>query len=185
MNMRCMYCQTMFGLSRESMLIGLQTIESEHLTHYEFYCPKCRRANRVERTRLERANPNWRETLKVVAKEAVQEQKAQAAGLAKPAPKTEAAPQPARSRPKKAPAKPKTAPKPATKAASAKPSAKKSAAKTSKPASKPAAKSKAPAAKAPKATSKTSSAPKAGATKKSTATPSKTKKTTGKTKNTK
>jgi len=79
MNLRCMYCQTMFGISRENMLIGLQTMEAENLTHYEFHCPKCRRANRVERKKLEMANPNWQESLKEMAKEAAQEEKAEAA----------------------------------------------------------------------------------------------------------
>ena len=55
MNLRCMYCQTMFGVGREVMLIGLQTMEAEKLTHYDVYCPKCRRANRVERKKLEMA----------------------------------------------------------------------------------------------------------------------------------
>jgi len=79
MNLRCMYCQTMFGVSREVMLIGLQTMEAEKLTHYEVYCPKCRRANRVERKKLELANPNWQETLKQMAKEAAKAEKAEAA----------------------------------------------------------------------------------------------------------
>lgn len=70
MNLRCMYCQTMFGVGREVMLIGLQTMEAEKLTHYDVYCPKCRRANRVERKKLELANPNWRESLKEMAGEA-------------------------------------------------------------------------------------------------------------------
>jgi len=70
MNMRCMYCQTMFGVSRDVMLAGLQTMEAENLTHYDIHCPKCRRANRVERKKLERANPNWQESLKEMAKEA-------------------------------------------------------------------------------------------------------------------
>jgi phage FluMu protein Com len=78
MNLRCMYCQTMFGLSRESMLIGLQAMEADKLDYYEFHCPKCRRANRVERKKLELANPNWQETVKEMAKEAAKEQKAQA-----------------------------------------------------------------------------------------------------------
>ena len=78
MNLRCMYCQTMFGISRENMLIGLQTMEAENLSHFEFYCPKCRRANRVERKKLERANPNWQETLKTMAKEADKAEKAAA-----------------------------------------------------------------------------------------------------------
>ena len=70
MNLRCMYCQTMFGVSRDVMLVGLQTMEAENLTHYDIHCPKCRRANRVERKKLEMANPNWRETIKELDKEA-------------------------------------------------------------------------------------------------------------------
>ena len=70
MNLRCMYCQTMFGISRENMLIALQHMETESLNHFEFHCPKCRRANRVERKKLELANPNWQETVQTMAKEA-------------------------------------------------------------------------------------------------------------------
>ena len=77
MNLRCMYCQTMFGVSRDVMLAGLQTMEAEELTHYDVHCPKCRRANRVERKKLERANPNWQESLKQMAKEAAKAEKAE------------------------------------------------------------------------------------------------------------
>ncbi|GAB4504262.1 MAG: hypothetical protein Fur0043_12560 [Anaerolineales bacterium] len=70
MNLRCMYCQTLFGISREDMLIGLRTIQTESLTHYDFHCPKCRRANRVERVKLERAYPNWQEALAAMTSEA-------------------------------------------------------------------------------------------------------------------
>lgn len=76
MNLRCMYCQTMFGVSRDVMLVGLQTMEAEKLTHYDIYCPKCRRANRVERKKLEMANPNWQEKLNALAKEAAAEKPA-------------------------------------------------------------------------------------------------------------
>jgi len=79
MNLRCMYCQTMFGISRENMLIGLQTMEAEGLSHFEFHCPKCRRANRVERKKLELANPNWQESVKQMAKEAAKAEKEEAA----------------------------------------------------------------------------------------------------------
>jgi phage FluMu protein Com len=78
MNLRCMYCQTMFGISRENMLIALQAMEADDLSHFDFHCPKCRRANRVERKKLELANPNWQETLKVMAKEAAKAEKAEA-----------------------------------------------------------------------------------------------------------
>ena len=76
MNLRCMYCQTMFGISRENMLVGLQAMEEDNLDYFEFHCPKCRRANRVERKKLELANPNWQETLKKMAKEAAKAEKA-------------------------------------------------------------------------------------------------------------
>ena len=78
MNLRCMYCQTMFGISRENMLIALQSMEAENLDHFEFHCPKCRRANRVERKKLELANPHWQETVKTMAKEAEKAEKAEA-----------------------------------------------------------------------------------------------------------
>jgi len=84
-----MYCQTMFGVSRDVMLIGLQTMEAEKLTHYDIHCPKCRRANRVERRRLELANPNWQASLTQIAKEAAKAEKEQAAAeTAKPAAKS-------------------------------------------------------------------------------------------------
>jgi len=121
MNLRCMYCQTMFGVSRETMLIGLQTIEAENLSYYEVYCPKCRRANRVERKKLELANPNWQEALKVMAKEAAKaEKEAAAAQAAKPAPKAKVAPTGAKKpAAKKTPAKTTSATKtPAKKTAS-------------------------------------------------------------------
>lgn len=80
MNLRCMYCQTLFGISRENMLIALQSMEAENLDYFEFHCPHCRRANRVERKKLERANPNWQETLKEMAKESASTEKTEAAG---------------------------------------------------------------------------------------------------------
>jgi len=78
----------MFGISRENMLIGLQTMEAENLTHYEFHCPKCRRANRVERKKLEMANPNWQESLKEMAKEAAEAEKEESAKEEKTAAKS-------------------------------------------------------------------------------------------------
>jgi hypothetical protein len=65
----------MFGVSRDVMLVGLQTMEAEKLDHYDVYCPKCRRANRVERKKLEMANPNWQESLKQMAKESAKAEK--------------------------------------------------------------------------------------------------------------
>jgi hypothetical protein len=69
----------MFAIGREEMVAALQTMEAENLTHYDAHCPKCRRANRVERKKLELANPNWQETLKEMAEEAAKAEKAEAA----------------------------------------------------------------------------------------------------------
>jgi len=69
-----MYCNTMFGISRDNMLYALQNMDTEKLTYFEFHCPKCRRANRVERKKLEMANPGWKEKIKEIAKEATKEE---------------------------------------------------------------------------------------------------------------
>lgn len=98
MNLRCMYCQTLFGVSRDDMLIALQTIQAESLTHYDFHCPKCRRANRVERVKVERAYPNWQETVKAMAAEAASAGEGAAPAGKKPTP---AAPKKAKVGPEK------------------------------------------------------------------------------------
>ncbi|GAB4417800.1 MAG: hypothetical protein Kow002_04370 [Anaerolineales bacterium] len=103
MNLRCMYCNTMFGISRENMLIALQAMDTDELTHTSFYCPKCRRANRVERKKLEMANPGWKKTIKEIAKEAAKVDE-------NPASKPEKKPAPAQ-KGKKPAAKKKAAPK--------------------------------------------------------------------------
>lgn len=74
MQLRCTYCQTMFAVGREETLIALQTISDENLEYYHAYCPKCRRANRIERKKLERSNPNWQADLQAMADAAEKEQ---------------------------------------------------------------------------------------------------------------
>jgi phage FluMu protein Com len=64
MQLRCTYCQTMFAIGREEKLIAIQSMNVEDLQYYHAYCPKCRRANRVERLKLERSYPNWQADLK-------------------------------------------------------------------------------------------------------------------------
>jgi hypothetical protein len=70
MQLRCTYCQTMFSISREETLAGLEHMDEEHLKYYDAHCPKCRRANRVERFKLEFSYPGWREAIKEMAKAA-------------------------------------------------------------------------------------------------------------------
>lgn len=69
MQLRCSYCQTSFTTSRLTDLAALQRMAREGLHHYDAYCPKCRRANAVDRLRLERAYPNWRKEIEEVAGE--------------------------------------------------------------------------------------------------------------------
>ena len=72
MQLRCTYCQTMFSISQEEMLAGLEHMEEHKQAYYDAHCPNCRRANRVERARMERFFPDWKKTLKTMAKESAQ-----------------------------------------------------------------------------------------------------------------
>lgn len=97
MQLRCTYCQTMFSISQDEMLAGLEHMEEHKQTFYDAHCPNCRRANRVERARMERFFPDWKKTLKTMAKESAQAE----AAAEKPA---AAAPVKAASAPKAKPA---------------------------------------------------------------------------------
>jgi hypothetical protein len=72
MQLRCTYCQTMFSISRDEMLAGLEHMQEQKQSYYDAHCPKCRRANRVERARMERFFPDWKKALKTMAKESIQ-----------------------------------------------------------------------------------------------------------------
>ena len=72
MQLRCTYCQTMFSISRDEMLAGLEHMEEQKQAYYDAHCPKCRRANRVERARMERFFPDWKKAIKTMAKESTQ-----------------------------------------------------------------------------------------------------------------
>jgi hypothetical protein len=82
MQLRCTYCQTMFFISQDEMLAGLEHMEENKQAYYDAHCPNCRRANRVERLRMERFFPDWRKAIKTMAKESAQAE----AVTAKPAP---------------------------------------------------------------------------------------------------
>jgi hypothetical protein len=69
MQLRCTYCQTMFSISQDEMLAGLEHMEEQKQTYYDAHCPKCRRANRVERSRMERFFPGWKKAIKTMEKE--------------------------------------------------------------------------------------------------------------------
>ncbi len=72
MQLRCTYCQTMFSISQDEMLAGLEHMQEHKQTYYDAHCPKCRRANRVERARMERFFPDWKKAIKTMEKEASQ-----------------------------------------------------------------------------------------------------------------
>ena len=67
----------MFSISRDEMLAGLEHMEEQKQSHYDAHCPKCRRANRVERARMERFFPDWKKALKSMAKESVPSEQAE------------------------------------------------------------------------------------------------------------
>lgn len=69
MNIRCSFCQTPYTLSRVAMLDALQEVASGDLSHYDAHCPRCRRATRIPRQKLEMAMPNWQAELKQFEKE--------------------------------------------------------------------------------------------------------------------
>lgn len=70
MQLRCTYCQTMFAIGREETLAALEDMAENNLKYYDAHCPKCRRANRVERFRLEFSYPGWKADLQAMAKQA-------------------------------------------------------------------------------------------------------------------
>ena len=132
MNIRCSFCQTPYTLSRVAMLDALQEVDSNKLSHYDAHCPRCRRATRIPRQKLEIAMPNWKDGLKQFEKEmkANPQQEAplpkpEAEAVAEAEPQPEPEPEPA----KKTTAKSKAA---APKAESATKTAKKTPAKKSK-----------------------------------------------------
>ncbi len=64
MNLRCIYCQTPFTLSRSEMLGAIVNMNEKSQNHYDAHCPRCRRANSISRQRMELFYPNWKEAAK-------------------------------------------------------------------------------------------------------------------------
>ena len=64
MNLRCIYCQTPFTLSRAEMLSAIILMNEKGMNHYDGHCPRCRRANSISRQRMELFFPNWQEAAK-------------------------------------------------------------------------------------------------------------------------
>lgn len=64
MNLRCIYCQTPFTISRSEMLGAIINMNEKNQSHYDAHCPRCRRANSISRQRMELFYPNWAEAAK-------------------------------------------------------------------------------------------------------------------------
>lgn len=64
MNLRCIYCQTPFTLSRTEMLSAIVSMNEKNQSHYDAHCPRCRRANSISRQRMELFFPNWQDAAK-------------------------------------------------------------------------------------------------------------------------
>lgn len=132
MNLRCIYCQTPFTLSRTEMLGAIIHMNEKNQNHYDAHCPRCRRANSISRQRMELFFPNWQDAAK-------QQAAAPASASLKTEPLTKARKAEAgKATAKKAPAaaskaKASTAKKPAAKkTTAAKPAAKKAPPKSKK-----------------------------------------------------
>jgi hypothetical protein len=87
MNLRCSFCQTPYTMSRIQILDAMQEVDAGKLSHYDAHCPRCRRATRIPRQKLEMAMPNWKDELKAFEKEMKQNPQQEA-----PLPKAETTP---------------------------------------------------------------------------------------------
>ena len=101
MNLRCAFCQTPYAIGQNEILAALQHLEAEKLSHYDAHCPRCQRATRVQRQKLEMAFPNWQAALKELESQA----EAAPASLSKlqpvSVPEADSKPQPASAKPHK------------------------------------------------------------------------------------
>jgi hypothetical protein len=59
MQLRCYSCHTPFTVGREIVHNALNIMEEDELVHFDFRCPKCKKANRVSREQLEHSAPGW------------------------------------------------------------------------------------------------------------------------------
>lgn len=74
MNLRCIYCQTPFTLSRAEMLSAIMLMNEKGMNHYDGHCPRCRRANSISRQRMELFFPNWQDAAKKQASSAAKDE---------------------------------------------------------------------------------------------------------------
>jgi phage FluMu protein Com len=63
MQVRCMQCHKPFALGKDAVYAALDTVHDEELSHYNAFCPHCRKANRLSKEELLRAAPDWNRTV--------------------------------------------------------------------------------------------------------------------------
>ena len=59
MQLRCYSCKMPISIGRASVESALNIVHEEDLVHYDFRCPKCKKANRVSKEQLLHSAPGW------------------------------------------------------------------------------------------------------------------------------
>lgn len=59
MQIRCQYCHKPYGLNKEIILQALDQLSEAGQGHYNAVCPHCGKMNKVGRSVLLRAAPDW------------------------------------------------------------------------------------------------------------------------------
>jgi hypothetical protein len=95
----------MFAISRDETLAAIEHMAENNLKYFDAHCPNCRRANRVERFKLESSYPGWQAAIKTMTKAA---DKADAEQAVAAAPSTKPASSPKDKKPAVKKAAPKT-----------------------------------------------------------------------------
>jgi len=60
MQIRCQNCHRPFGMDKAVVHVALDQLTSENLGHYNAHCPHCGKSNRVSKSELQRAAPDWK-----------------------------------------------------------------------------------------------------------------------------
>jgi phage FluMu protein Com len=59
MQIRCYSCKIPITISRQNVNQALNIVHEDDLVHFDFRCPKCKKANRVSKEQLLHAAPGW------------------------------------------------------------------------------------------------------------------------------
>ena len=109
MQIRCYSCKMPISVSQAMVHQALNIMQEDDLVHFDFRCPRCRKANRVSREQLLHFAPGW-EYVPLVQPEEKVEGKETEKSTPETKPKTKAEPKTE----SKAKVKPKPKPKPKT-----------------------------------------------------------------------